>query len=249
MGEIKEEQNKRLEAELEKKREEQLNKRLEVEASEEIDKIEEVFEEDTFDEKTSKEKSSKKKTSKEKKLKENNPKEKSSKESYSEEKASKEKVFEAEASKKRSEKVNIYEEILSGNKAPSPKDIEEEPYEEDEDEIKAKKRLEREKRRDIRRSKWIEVEPTVTKILRKVIVGVAVVGVITVAILYNTPGRRFNRNIKQADEYSLQFDLTAEEIDGRPARVLGIDADGGLQVIYTDGSRETLTTGEVTVRL
>lgn len=41
----------------------------------------------------------------------------------------------------------------------------------------------------------------------------------------------------------------AEEIDGRPARVLGIDADGGLQVIYTDGSRETLTTGEVTVRL
>lgn len=164
MGEIKEEQNKRLEAELEKKREEQLNKQLEVEASEEIDKIEEVFEEDTFDEKTSK----------------------------------------AETSKKRSEKVNIYEEILSGNKAPSPKDIEEEPYEEDEDEIKAKKRLEREKRRDIRRSKWIEIEPTVTKVLRKVIVAVAVVGVIVAAILYNLPGKRFDRNIAKADELSLK---------------------------------------------
>ena len=83
-------------------------------------------------------------------------------------------------------------------------ELEEEPYEEDEDEIKAKKRLEREKRRDIRRSKWIEVEPTVTKVLRKVIVGVAIVGAITVAILYNTPGKRFARNIKQADELSLQ---------------------------------------------
>lgn len=40
-----------------------------------------------------------------------------------------------------------------------------------------------------------------------------------------------------------------EDLSGVPARVLGIDADGGLQVIYTDGSRETLTTGEVTVRL
>ncbi len=209
MGEIKEEQNKRLEAELEKKREEQLNKQLEVEASEEIEKIEEVFEEDNFDEKTSKEKSpkerpSKKKSPKERLSREKSPKEKSSKERYSEEKVSKEKVSEAETSKKRSEKVNIYEEILSGNKAPSPKDIEEEPYEEDEDEIKAKKRLEREKRRDIRRSKWIEIEPTVTKVLRKVIVAVAVVGVIVAAILYNLPGKRFDRNIAKADELSLK---------------------------------------------
>ncbi len=189
MGEIKEEQNKRLEVELEKKREEQLNKQLEVEASEEIDKIEEVFEEDNFDEKSSKEKS---------------PKKKSSKERYSEEKDSKEKVSKAETSKKRSEKVNIYEEILSDNKAPSAKDIEEEPYEEDEDEIKAKKRLEREKRRDIRRSKWIEIEPTVTKVLRKVIIAVAVVGVIVVAILYNLPGKRFERNVEKADELLLK---------------------------------------------
>ena len=39
-----------------------------------------------------------------------------------------------------------------------------------------------------------------------------------------------------------------EEMDGRPARVTGIDEDGGLKVIYTDGTRETLVTGEVTVR-
>lgn len=40
-----------------------------------------------------------------------------------------------------------------------------------------------------------------------------------------------------------------KELDGIPARVLGIEDNGGLQVIYTDGSRETLTTGEVTVRV
>lgn len=39
-----------------------------------------------------------------------------------------------------------------------------------------------------------------------------------------------------------------EEMDGRPARVTGIDEDGGLKVIYTDGTRETLVTGEVTIR-
>ena len=41
----------------------------------------------------------------------------------------------------------------------------------------------------------------------------------------------------------------AKELSGIPARVLGIDENGGLQVIYTDGSRETLTTGEVTIRI
>lgn len=40
-----------------------------------------------------------------------------------------------------------------------------------------------------------------------------------------------------------------EEIGGVAARALGIDDNGGLDVIYSDGSRETLTTGEVTVRL
>lgn len=40
-----------------------------------------------------------------------------------------------------------------------------------------------------------------------------------------------------------------KEMDYVPARVLGIDENGGLQVIFTDGSRETLTTGEVTIRV
>lgn len=39
-----------------------------------------------------------------------------------------------------------------------------------------------------------------------------------------------------------------KDLTGVPARVLGVSDDGGLEVIYTDGSRETLTTGEVTVR-
>jgi len=39
-----------------------------------------------------------------------------------------------------------------------------------------------------------------------------------------------------------------DEIPSRPARVLGIDDDGGLMVIYSDGTRESLTTGEVTIR-
>ena len=36
---------------------------------------------------------------------------------------------------------------------------------------------------------------------------------------------------------------------GIPARVLDIDNNGGLKVIYTDGSRETLSTGEISIRL
>lgn len=39
------------------------------------------------------------------------------------------------------------------------------------------------------------------------------------------------------------------ELGGVTAKALGIDDDGGLQVIYTSGERETLTTGEVTIRL
>ena len=113
--------------------------------------------------------------------------------------------LEEELEKKREEQMKSKEEKDAASEIEKmEEELEEEPYEEDEDEIKAKKRLEREKRRDIRRSKWIEVEPTVTKVLRKVILGVAVAGAITVATLYNTPGRRFARNIKQADEFSLQ---------------------------------------------
>lgn len=36
---------------------------------------------------------------------------------------------------------------------------------------------------------------------------------------------------------------------GRPARVTGIDENGGLCVLYPDGTRETLTSGEISIRL
>ncbi len=39
------------------------------------------------------------------------------------------------------------------------------------------------------------------------------------------------------------------ELPGRPAKVLGIDDNCGLCVIYTDGTRETLTSGEISIRL
>lgn len=35
---------------------------------------------------------------------------------------------------------------------------------------------------------------------------------------------------------------------GQPARVLDIDENGGLKVIYSSGERETLTTGEISIR-
>lgn len=41
----------------------------------------------------------------------------------------------------------------------------------------------------------------------------------------------------------------AEELGGITAKVLSIDDNGGLEVIYTDGSREILTTGEISIRL
>ena len=40
-----------------------------------------------------------------------------------------------------------------------------------------------------------------------------------------------------------------EDTPGHPATVLGIDENGGLQVLYSDGSRETLSTGEISIRL
>lgn len=39
------------------------------------------------------------------------------------------------------------------------------------------------------------------------------------------------------------------ELGGRPARAVGIDDNGGLMVEYDDGSRQTLTSGEVSIRL
>ncbi len=40
-----------------------------------------------------------------------------------------------------------------------------------------------------------------------------------------------------------------EEIPSRSARVLDMDDDGGLMVLYSDGTRETLTSGEISIRL
>jgi len=40
-----------------------------------------------------------------------------------------------------------------------------------------------------------------------------------------------------------------QELGGRPARALGIDDAGGLMVEYDDGTRQTLTSGEVSIRL
>lgn len=45
------------------------------------------------------------------------------------------------------------------------------------------------------------------------------------------------------------YDTFAEKGDGRPAEALGIDDDFGLQVKYADGRVETLSTGEVSLRL
>ena len=39
------------------------------------------------------------------------------------------------------------------------------------------------------------------------------------------------------------------EVPSRPARILDIDENGGLMVLYADGSRETLTSGEISIRL
>lgn len=41
----------------------------------------------------------------------------------------------------------------------------------------------------------------------------------------------------------------SREINGIPARALSIDDSGGLEVMYTDGTREVLTSGEISVRL
>ena len=40
-----------------------------------------------------------------------------------------------------------------------------------------------------------------------------------------------------------------QELGGRPARALGIGDDGALEVIYTDGTRERLRSGEVSIRV
>ena len=55
---------------------------------------------------------------------------------------------------------------------------------------------------------------------------------------------------KNVKVYKGVYSIAPEkELEGISAKVLGIDDDGGLEVIYTDGKRETLTSGEISVRL
>lgn len=54
---------------------------------------------------------------------------------------------------------------------------------------------------------------------------------------------------KTVTVYNGIYTKDPSEVPSRPARVLDIDDDGGLVVIYTDGSRETLTSGEISIRL
>ena len=41
----------------------------------------------------------------------------------------------------------------------------------------------------------------------------------------------------------------SEQAQGRTARVLDIDENGGLMVLYSSGEQETLSTGEISIRL
>ncbi len=41
----------------------------------------------------------------------------------------------------------------------------------------------------------------------------------------------------------------SDDVRGIPARVLDVDDNGGLQVLYSDGSQETLSSGEISIRL
>lgn len=54
---------------------------------------------------------------------------------------------------------------------------------------------------------------------------------------------------KNVTVYKGVYSIAPEkELEGRSAKVLDIDEDGGLEVLYTDGKHETLTSGEISVR-
>lgn len=54
---------------------------------------------------------------------------------------------------------------------------------------------------------------------------------------------------KTVTVYKGIYRVSPDEVPSRRARVLDIDSDGGLIVLYSDGSRETLASGEVSLRL
>lgn len=54
---------------------------------------------------------------------------------------------------------------------------------------------------------------------------------------------------KQITVYKGIYKNDPSEVPSRPARALDIDDNGGLIVLYSDGSRETLTSGEISIRI
>ena len=54
---------------------------------------------------------------------------------------------------------------------------------------------------------------------------------------------------KTISVYKGAYRTSPQELASKPARALDIDENGGLVVMYSDGSRETLISGEVTIRL
>ncbi|MBQ9708563.1 MAG: hypothetical protein IJV66_05205 [Firmicutes bacterium] len=54
---------------------------------------------------------------------------------------------------------------------------------------------------------------------------------------------------KDVTVYKGKYKVNPEdEIEGRAAKVTGIDNDGRLEVVYSDGSTEALGSGEITIR-
>ncbi len=68
----------------------------------------------------------------------------------------------------------------------------------------------------------------------------------TLDIMENIEDRSFTETYRAK---SMVIGKTITVLPSRSARVLDIDENGGLMVIYTDGSRETLTSGEISIRL
>ena len=78
----------------------------------------------------------------------------------------------------------------------------------------------------------------------------------TLDLMKNMESRQFIEKYKernfilgeQITVYQGIYKTDPSEVPSRPARALDIDENGGLVVMYSDGSRETLTSGEVSIR-
>lgn len=78
----------------------------------------------------------------------------------------------------------------------------------------------------------------------------------TLDLLNNIENRNFIDKYKeknlvlgnQITVYQGIYKNDPSEVPSRPARAIDIDENGGLVVIYSDGSRETLTSGEISIR-